>query len=398
MSEALVIGGGPAGLAAAEELARAGLAVTVAEAKPSLGRKLLMAGKSGLNITMDAPRDAFLAAYREGRDWLAPMIAEFGPEEAKAWAEGLGQEVFTGSTGRVFPRAMKASPLLRAWLARLSEMGVALRPRWRWVGLEAGRFRFETPEGVVERAPAVGVLALGGRSWPRLGSDGAWTGILGPLGVPLEPFAPSNMGLRIDWSAHMAPHFGAPLKPVAMLAGQRREEGEAVVSARGLEGSLVYRFSAEIRAGAPLALDLLPDLSQAEVARRLARQPRKLSVGAALRRAFGLGGVKAALAFELAPARDRAGLAAALKTLALPPPVSAPIEEAISTAGGVALEGLEGTMIRALPGVFCAGEMVAWDAPTGGYLLTACLATGRAAGRQAAAYAASGLRIASARL
>lgn len=387
--EALVIGGGPAGLMAAEFLAAAGRRVILAEAKPSLGRKLLMAGKSGLNLTKDEPPAAFAAAYSEGAGRLAPILADFGPAEVMAWARGLGQEVFTGSSGRVFPVAMKASPLLRAWAARLAAAGVEVRTRWRWTGWDGAAAVFATPEGAVRLTPGATVLALGGGSWARLGSDGAWAPLLAAAGAAVEPFAPSNVGFEVDWSPAMARHFGAPVKPVRLTAGGRSLAAEFVVSARGVEGGGVYALGPELRAGAPLTLDLAPGLDAAAVAARLARPRGKASLANHLRKTLGLSPVKIALLREGAgPAlQDPAAAARAVKALTLPLRGPRPIDEAISTAGGLSLRAVDAElMLTARPGVFAAGEMLAWDAPTGGYLLTACLATGRRAGRAAAAW------------
>lgn len=386
-ADAMVIGAGPAGLMAAEELLSAGYRVILAEARPSPGRKLLMAGKSGLNLTMDEPLEPFLSRYCEAADWLRPMIAEFGPEQVKAWARDLSQPVFTGSSGRVFPAAMKASPLLRAWLARLSGQGLDLRLRWRWTGMEGGAACFDTPQGPRGVQARVVVLALGGASWKRLGSDGAWADILARHGVPLAPFRPANMGVGVSWSAHMAPHFGQPLKAVAFHAGLEKSRGEAVITARGLEGGGIYAIYRPIRDGEALRIDLFPDQDVQAIADRLRRRPQGESATNRLRRALGLSGARLAVAQEFLrplPA-DPLDLAQRLKAVLVVTGGPFPMDGAISTAGGVSRAGLDDTlMLRALPGVFVAGEMLDWEAPTGGYLLTACLATGRWAGRAAA--------------
>ncbi len=386
--DALVIGGGPAGLMAAEEMVRAGRVVTVAEAKPSLGRKFLMAGKSGLNLTKDAPPDAFAAAYGGAAEWLAPMLRAFGPEEVQGWARGLGQPVFTGSSGRVFPVAMKASPLLRAWLARLAGQGVAMRPRWRWCGWDGGALAFDTPGGVHCIAPRVTVLALGGASWARLGSDGAWVPWLAARGVEVASFRPANAGLGMAWSAHMTAQFGQPVKGVALIAGDRRVRAECVVSARGLEGGGIYALGPALRDGAPLVIDFAPDLAHATVAARLGARPVRETTSARLRKALGLRPVALALLNECARPlpRDPAALAACVKGLRVAHAGLRPLDEAISTAGGITRAACDaGLGLRALPGIHAAGEMLDWEAPTGGYLLTACLATGSWAGRAAAA-------------
>ncbi|MEX5728082.1 putative flavoprotein (TIGR03862 family) [Rhodovulum iodosum] len=383
---ALVIGAGPAGLMAAEALARAGLSVLLAEAKPSPGRKLLMAGKSGLNLTKDEPAETFLAQYEEAAGPLAPMLRAFGPAEVAAWAEGLGQPVFTGSSGRVFPRAMKASPLLRAWLARLDAAGVRLETRWRWAGWRGESAVFQTSSGPVSVLADVTVLALGGASWARLGSDGAWADTLRAEGAAVAPFRPANVGLRVEWSSHMARQFGQPVKGVALCAGGRQVRGEFVVSRRGLEGGAIYALSRPLREGAPLIVDLMPNRTEAEIAERLARPRGKASLTAHLRKTLRLQGPRLALLYECArPLPQGAALAARIKALAVPHGGPRPLDEAISTAGGVDWAGLDaGLMLTARPGVFCAGEMLDWEAPTGGYLLTACLATGRWAGQAAA--------------
>lgn len=392
--EALVIGAGPAGLAAAEELARAGLSVRVAEAMPSPARKLLMAGKSGLNLTTDAPSgappDAFLQAYGEA-DFIRRIVAGFGPAEVRRWAEDLGQEVFTGSSGRVFPRAMKASPLLRAWLGRLDQLGVRLGTRWRWQGWREGAPLFATPDGEVVLTPAVTVLALGGASWSRLGSDGAWAPLLAARGVELAPFAPANAGLVVDWSEHMARHFGQPVKAARLSAGSHTVRGEFVISRRGLEGSAIYAIFRAVREGAPLTLDLCPDWSIEEVRARLARPRGKASLTNHLRKALRLDPARLALLMEFGRPGGASlpeDLAPLVKALPVRHQGPRPLDEAISTAGGIRAEALdEGLMLRALPGVFAAGEMLDWEAPTGGYLITAALATGYHAGRAAGAWA-----------
>ena len=385
--DALVIGAGPAGLTAAEELARAGRQVLIAEAKPSPARKFLMAGKSGLNLTQDEPLPALTAEYREAAPWLAPMLTAFGPDEVQDWVRALGQEVFTGSSRRVFPVAMKASPLLRAWLRRLDGMGVQLRTRWRWTGFGDGGLRFDTPEGPQVLSPAVTVLALGGASWARLGSDAAWVPWLAQQGVSIAPWQPANMGFRMEWSAHMARFFGAPVKGAVLCAGSQRQRGEFVISARGLEGGGIYAVSRALREGAPLSLDLLPDLTADQITVRLGRARSGETLSNRLRK-LGLSPAAVALVQEFArPLPDGAALAALLKALPVPHAGPRPLDEAISVAGGIRAEALtDGLELRALPGFFACGEMLDWEAPTGGYLLTACLATGRWAGRAAATH------------
>ncbi len=418
---ALVIGSGPAGLMAAERLCARGVAVTVAEAKPAPARKFLMAGRSGLNLTKAEPEATFGAAYREAAPWLRPMLAAFGPEAVADWAKGLGQEVFVGSSGRVFPRAMKASPLLRAWLARLAAGQVRLATGWRWTGWDSeGAWRFEAgpratsfgsrgsadgSAGVAELArygaeasasssartfavrPDVTVLALGGASWARLGSDGAWAELLAAREVDVAPFRPANMGLKVEWSAAMGPRFGTPVKNVALRAGTERVRAEFVISARGLEGGGIYAISRAVREGAALRLDLAPDLGLEELARRLARRRKGDTLANSLRKAARLGAGEVALLMEFGrplPA-EPARLAGLVKDLPVRHAGPRPLDEAISVAGGVRAEALDaGLMLRALPGVFCAGEMLDWEAPTGGYLITGCLATGRWAGEAAA--------------
>ena len=379
--EALVIGGGPAGLMAAEALSAAGRRVLVAERMPSLGRKLLMAGKSGLNLTNV---DGSPAWYGASAGRMAPMLEAFGAGDARHWAEALGQETFAGPTGRVFPKAMKGSPLLRAWLARLAAAGVEWRTRWRWTGFADG-FAFEAPDGARVIRPRMAVLALGGASWRRLGSDGAWAPGLATRGVRMVPFEGTNVGLRVEWSPYMARHFGAPVKDVMLSAGDLSSRGEFAVSARGLEGGAVYAVGRAVRAGAPLVLDLAPGRTPEDVRSALARGRRGDSLANRLRKGLRLSPVKAALLREWMPVG--ADVAGSVKALPVPHGGPRPMDEAISVAGGVAWDGLdEGLMLRALPGVFAAGEMLDWEAPTGGWLLTGCLSTGRWAGTRAAGW------------
>lgn len=382
--DALVIGAGPAGLMAAEMMSSAGLSVLIAEAKPSAARKFLMAGKSGLNLTKREEAAAFCGAYGDGFPSLERALARFGPDEVIAWAEGLGQDMFTGSTGRVFPVVMKASPLLRAWLARLGGAGAELRTRWRWTGWQADCACFEVPDGSALVRAKVTVLAMGGASWPRLGSDGAWAA---QFADQVADFAPANMGFELDWSPHMAKHFGAPVKGVALLAGHEVGRGEFVISDRGLEGGGIYAVSRALREGAPLALDLLPDLPVDEVRQRLSRTRMKESLANRLRKGLGLSPVKIALVQEFGRPVPQ-DLAPLLKGLPVPLKGPRPMDEAISTAGGLRFDALTpDLMLKNRPGVFACGEMLDWEAPTGGYLLTACLATGRLAGEAAARYA-----------
>ena len=385
--DALVIGGGPAGLMAAGELSRAGHKVLLAEAKPSIGRKFLMAGKSGLNLTKVEDRETFMAAYGEAAAVLERMLDAFGPDAVQEWAQGLGQPVFTGSTGRVFPEVMKASPLLRAWLQELAERGVETHTRWRWAGWDEGLALFETPDGSVRVRAKATVLAMGGASWKRLGSDGLWADALAEKGVNLEPFAPANAGICVDWSPPMAPYMGQPLKNVAFRAGAFASRGEAVISGRGLEGGGIYSVSRGVREGGALTIDLLPDQSVEDVAENLSRPRGKASLSNHLRKRLKLSPVQIALLNEFArPFPDEPmEFASRIKAVPVRHGGLRPMDEAISTAGGVAWQALDDTlMLRELPGVFCAGEMIDWEAPTGGYLLTACLATGRWAGRAAA--------------
>jgi uncharacterized flavoprotein (TIGR03862 family) len=396
-----ILGAGPAGLMAAERLAD-GHDVVVFDRMRGVGRKFLMAGRGGLNITHSEPMPAFLGRYRGAAPRLAPILADFPPAALRAWCEGLGQETFVGSSGRVFPRAMKASPLLRAWTRRLEEAGVRFELGRRWTGWrEDGALAFVDADAGTHAAFAdATILALGGASWPRLGSDGAWTSLLRGAGVAVEEFAASNCGVEIAWSEHLRARFaGTPLKRIALAAGDEVVRGEAVVTARGLEGGAVYALSAPLRAAlarsgeARLVLDLRPDLTAEALARALGAARGAQSLANFLRKAAGLPPVAIALLREAhgrdLPQAPRA-LATAIKSLGLRVRALAGLERAISSAGGIAWDELDdGLMLRRRPGTFACGEMVAWDAPTGGYLLQACLATAWRAARGARAFLAT---------
>ena len=384
--KALVIGGGPAGLMAAEQLIKAGLSVTIAEAKPTLGRKFLMAGKSGLNLTMDEPVSAFLPHYYDARTHLDPMITSFGPQEVKEWTEKLGQQIFVGTSGRVFPKVMKASPLLRAWIARLLDAGVRLRTNWKLSGLSENNAQFQTPDGVKNIIADVVVLAMGGAGWARLGSDGAWAEQFGPI----TPFQPANCAFAMDWSNHMTKFFGTPIKNITLRAGDMISRGEIIVSRNGIEGGGIYSVSRTLRTGVPLTIDLRPDWTVDRVETALSKPRGKDSQTNHLRKALKLDPIKIALMRELTPQlpQDAKALAKMVKCLSIKTLEPRPMDEAISTAGGIPWIRLDaGLMLMDRPGIFCAGEMIDWEAPTGGYLITACLATGRWAGLHAAQYA-----------
>lgn len=385
-----IVGGGPAGLMAADVLSARGHAVTVLEAMPTIGRKFLLAGKSGLNITHSEPYARFASRFGAANDRLRPALDAFTPEDLRAWALALGSETFVGTSGRVFPTAMKASPLLRAWRARLEKQGVEIRVRHRWKGFASEGLLVETPAGEAVLAFDAVLLALGGASWPRLGSDAAWVGELAEKGVDIAPLRPANCGFDVDWSAVFVERFaGAPVKGVTATSAAGTIPGEFVIAKTGAEGSLIYAHAAVLRdaleetGAARLVLDLAPGRSAERLAADLARQGSKASFSTRLRKAAGLDGVKAALLREcradaagLAPA----ALAAAIKALPLGLVRPRPIAEAISSAGGIRFDAIdEAYMLKSMPGVFVAGEMLDWEAPTGGYLLTACFATGRAA-------------------
>ena len=389
---AAVIGAGPAGLMAAEVLSSAGIAVDVYDRMPSVGRKLLMAGKGGLNITHSEPRDAFLSRYGARREILAPLLADFGADSLRAWVHGLGIETFVGTSGRVFPHEMKAAPLLRAWLRRLRTSGVRIHLRHRWLGWNgAGELAFDTPFGERAMRADATVLALGGGSWPQLGSDAAWLRILETKGVDLTPLKPANCGFDVTWSEHFRErHAGAPVKAVAASAGDVKRQGEFVITANGIEGGLVYALSDRLRDAidtegtATLELDLAPGWDEARLVHELSKPRGSRSLASHVQSRTGIKGVKMGLLREVLPADAIARpetLAATIKRLPLTLQRARPLAEAISTAGGVSFDALdERLMLQALPGVFSAGEMLDWEAPTGGYLLTACFATGRAAG------------------
>ena len=386
-----VIGGGPAGLMAAETLVAQGLSVDVYDRMPSLGRRFLMAGRGGLNLTHSEPLEDLVARYGEASDRLGGPVAAFDPQALRAWAEGLGQETFVGSSGRVFPRALKASPLLRAWLGRLDAAGVRFHLRHDWTGWGAdGALTFATPAGVVKTRPAATVLALGGASWPRLGANGAWAQALAEAGAPIAPFAPANMGVLAPWSPDFAARFaGAPLKAVALTFGEHTVRGEAMVAAYGLEGGGVYALSGEIRRAlanggqGELLIDLRPDMRRGDLTSRLIGGRAGDSLSNRLRKMLKLSPVEIGLlreAFGADLPRSPVGLAAAIKALPVTLAGTAGLDRAISSAGGLKLEGLDARlMVKARPGVFAAGEMLDWEAPTGGYLLQASFATGRAA-------------------
>ena len=383
---ALVIGGGPAGLMAAEQLVNAGLSVTIAEAKPTLGRKFLMAGKSGLNLTMDAPVSAFLPHYYDARTHLDPIIASFGPKEVKEWTEGLGQQIFVGTSGRVFPKVMKASPLLRAWIARLVDASVSLKTNWKLTGFTENNAQFQTPDGAKNIIADVVVLAMGGASWARLGSDGAWAEQFGPI----TPFQPANCAFAMDWTDHMTKFFGTPIKNITLCAGDMTSRGEIIVSRNGIEGGGIYSVSRALRTGVPLKIDLKPDWTVDRVESALSKSRGKESQTNHLRKALKLDPIKIALMREITPQlpQNAQELAKIVKCLSITTLEPRPMDEAISTAGGIPWNRLDaGLMLLDRPGIFCAGEMIDWEAPTGGYLITACLATGRWAGLHAAQFA-----------
>jgi uncharacterized flavoprotein (TIGR03862 family) len=388
-----VIGGGPAGLMAAEVLAQGGASVTVHEKMPTFGRKFLMAGRGGLNLTHSEGLDAFKARYGGAEARIGPLLNAFPPSALTAWAQGLGQETFTGSSGRVFPKAMKASPLLRAWLARLDEFGVSLKTRSEWLGWdEAGALRFRSPDGETAERPDAVVLALGGASWARLGSDGGWAGLLAGRGVALAPFQPSNGGFTVGWTDIFRDRFaGQPLKAAAFTHGETTVRGDAMISGYGIEGGAVYALSASLRdaiaaeGSATLTVDLRPAMTRQQLTGRLHRGEKGQSVATRLRKLANLSPLEINLIREghgVDLPLDPGALATRIKAVPLTLTGTAPMDRAISTAGGIAFDGVgEDLQLTALRGVFVAGEMLDWEAPTGGYLLQACFASGVAAAK-----------------
>lgn len=391
--DAVVIGAGPAGLMAADVISASGHRVLVLEAKPSVARKLLMAGKSGLNLTKDEPLCDLLPHFGAAQDWLAPMIRGFDAEAVQNWARGLGQELFTGSTGRVFPKVMKASPLLRNWITRLQQQGVEIRTRCYWTGWDGENLQFDTPTGRQLITARATVLALGGASWARLGSDGAWGDVLRCHEVECADFAPANAALSLRWSDHMRPHFGAALKSVRWHAGDLSSRGEAILSARGLEGGGLYSLTPALREGARFHVDLMPDVPEDALRARLSKSQKNARLSPWLKKTLRLPPVKVALFNEMIAGQKIASndWPLLVKRLPINGWTIRPMDEAISTAGGVRQTALtDDLMLKALPGTFCAGEMLDWEAPTGGYLLTGCFATGRWAGKGVLRYLSNG--------
>ena len=403
-----VIGGGPAGLMAAEVISAGGVKVDVYDSMPSLGRKFLMAGKSGLNITHSESFEQFVSRYGKRREQIEPLLKNFGPDELRQWVHGLGMETFVGTSGRVFPVGMKASPLLRAWLKRLDASGVIFHLRHKWRGFinlaqdgvlaaeDGGKsmLEFETPEGIKHIKADVVVLSLGGGSWSRLGSDGAWVPWLKQAGAEVEALKPSNCGFDVEWSPHFRDRFdGYPIKSAILSFGSFRQQGEFIVTREGVEGSLIYAASAMIRdeiyasGKAIISLDLSPDRSLEWLVEKLSKLRGSRTVASHLEKTVGIKGVKAGLLREFVSKENftiAERLAYSIKHLQIPLIAPRPLDEAISSAGGVTFESLdEHLMLRTMPGVFCAGEMLDWEAPTGGYLLTACFASGYAAGNSA---------------
>ena len=400
-SKIAIVGAGPAGLFAAQILAQGGAAPVVFDLMAAPLRKFLLAGRGGLNLTHGEALDGFLARYAAAAAHLETAIRDFPPAKLREWADGLGAETFVGSSNRVFPKAMKASPLARAWLRELSRLGVELRARHRWIGwADDGALRFETPDGAVDFKADATILALGGASWPKLGSDGVWVDTLAARGVNVAKLQPSNCGFVATWSAHLATnHAGTPLKRIAITFGDKRVRGEAMLTREGIEGGAIYALSGPLRDAilrdgyATASIDLVPDMSFADLHAKLDKPRGTKSFATWVRRAVALPQAALALLQEdrNVAKLDAAGVAAAIKAVPITLVAMAPIDRAISSAGGVAFGGIDAQyMLRDLPGVFVAGEMLDWEAPTGGYLLQACFATGHAAAKGVLAFLARG--------
>ncbi len=387
-----IVGGGPAGLIAAETLAKAGASVTVYDRKPSVGRKFLMAGRGGLNLTHSEPLEVFLGRYYEAERFMKPLVHAFTPEDLRQWCEGLGQETFVGSSGRVFPKAMKASPLLRAWLSRLNDLGVEFRLQRTWRGWgEDASLAFELSDGTYETdKPDATLLALGGASWPSLGSDGGWLQLLHASGVDMTPLRPANCGFESPWSSYISKHAGTPLKNISLSIGQHSTPGEMIITEKGIEGGAVYALSARIRdeilhAGkAVVTIDLRPNQTLDDLTQKLSRVRGRQSFSTYIQK-LGFNALQIALMREANMGVNDmfpAELASLIKAIPVTLTAPFPIDRAISTAGGIRLSALTTRfMLKNIPGVYVAGEMLDWEAPTGGYLLQGCFATGIAAAR-----------------
>lgn len=383
----LVIGGGPAGLMAADMAVRNGVKITIFDSMPTFGRKFLMAGKSGLNLTMNEDAFKFKNSIIQDNKLIGKALDEFGPNEVIKWANSLGIQTFTGSTGRVFPKLMKASPLLRKWINQLDELGVSRKTRWKLISISNTTATFETPEGIVNESADGIILALGGASWPKLGSTGDWQSLFNSEDI--ESFQPSNCGFLVSWSSKMSKYFGQPIKSIKLDAGNQSSRGEIMISNEGIEGGGIYPLSSALKKDLELKLDLLPDWSIEKISRLLTLPRGKASYSNILRKRLKLEPIKQAILREFA--MNAFGqptlLAKNIKSLRIPLNGTGPIQTAISTSGGMKLDSVdESFMLRSQPGVFCAGEMLDWDAPTGGYLLTTCMATGRMAGKFASQF------------
>ena len=383
----LVIGGGPAGLMAADMAIRNGLKITVIDSMPTFGRKFLMAGKSGLNLTMNEDALSFKNRIIQDNKLIGKALDEFGPNEVIKWVNSLGIETFTGSTGRVFPKSMKASPLLRKWIKQLVDLGVVLKTRWKLIAISDTTATFQTPEGIVNETADGIILALGGASWPKLGSTGDWQSLFNSEDI--ESFQPSNCSFLVSWSLKMSKYFGEPIKSIKLDAGHQSSRGEIMISKEGIEGGGIYPLSSALKKDLELKLDLLPDWNIEKISRLLTLPRGKASYSNILRKRLKLEPIKQAILREFAMDAfgDPTLLAKNIKSLRIPLNGTGPIQSAISTSGGMKLDSVdESFMLRSQPGVFCAGEMLDWDAPTGGYLLTTCMATGRMAGKFASQF------------